>query len=136
MLNQHCCCIKKQSNLQRITTPEQEAIYIASDVARLFWCVYTTWAGIEKRNNKRRIASEVPRSFSHRHCTSNESILNSVLCKTKKTVCVPFCISVCVPFCISLFIHLCWDLSESLGIIRMESVGGVWAGIAKRSKKR
>ena len=34
-----------------------------------------------------------------------------------------FCISVCLPFCISVFIHFCWDLSESVGVIRMESVG-------------
>ena len=47
-----------------------------------------------------------------------------------------FCISVCVPFCISVFIHFCWDLSESVGNIRMESVAGVWAGITKPKKKR
>ena len=34
-----------------------------------------------------------------------------------------FCISVCLPFCISVFIHFCWDLTESVGVIRMESVG-------------
>ena len=40
---------------------KQEAIYIASDVTRFFG---VCWAGIAKRNNKRRIASDVPRSFS------------------------------------------------------------------------
>ena len=35
-----------------------------------------------------------------------------------------FCISVCfLHFCISVFIHFCWDLTESVGVIRMESVG-------------
>ena len=44
--------------------------------------------------------------------------------------------SACLPFRNSVFIHFCWDLSESVGVIRMESVGGVWAGIAKRNNKR
>ena len=40
----------------------------------------------------------------------------------------------CVYFCISM--SFCRDLSESVGVNRLESVGGVLAGIAKRNNKR
>ena len=51
------------------------------------------------------------------------------------------CISAFLHCGISAFLHcyflsLCRDLSESVGVNRLESVGGVWAGIAKRNNKR
>ena len=55
----------------------------------------------------------------------------------------------CLQKCIYAFLHFCTvyiffnlircvyrDLSESVGVNRLESVGGVWAGISKRNNKR
>ena len=67
--------------------------------------------------------------------------LSQMFVDFRKSAFLHFYISASLHCGVSAFLHcyflsLCVDPSESVGVNRLESVGGVWAGITKRNNKR